>query len=73
MKGDNHGYCEKYIWRYLHRDALVIHRSEKDISKLRAKGGGEMIEFAWFIFGVFIGGIVATLTLCMFMVNKRGR
>lgn len=33
-----------------------------------------MIEFAWFIFGVFIGGIVATFTLCMFMVYaRRGR
>ena len=33
-----------------------------------------MMGFALFIFGVFVGGIVATFTLCMFMVNaRRGR
>lgn len=32
-----------------------------------------MMGFALFIFGVFVGGIVATFTLCMFMVNGRRR
>lgn len=32
------------------------------------------MEAAWFIFGAFVGGIVATFALCMFMVNaRRGR
>lgn len=32
------------------------------------------MEAAWFIFGAFVGGIVVTFTLCMFMVYaRRGR
>lgn len=31
------------------------------------------MEAVWFIFGAFVGSIVATFTLCMFMVNGRHR
>nr|DAP87096.1 MAG TPA: Protein of unknown function (DUF3789) [Caudoviricetes sp.] len=31
------------------------------------------MEAVWFIFGAFVGSVVATFTLSLFLVNKRGR
>ena len=40
----------------------------------KGQKGGAVMEAAWFIFGAFVGSIVATFTLCMFMVYaRRGR
>ena len=38
--------------------------------RTRLRDGAVMTEFLWFLVGLFIGGIVMTLTLCYLQINR---
>lgn len=55
------------------RDFFEKLRSQRQDSAVKGKSqeGGAVMEAVWFIFGAFVGSIVAVFTLSLFLVNGR--